>query len=103
MDAAAWIAIGALIVIAVTYLVHHLCLWLEARGQLFYLHKKPTSSAAASFVALQQFIEPGTKQIVQVEEQAVNADPAGAGRGRTRVGPFEPLRMQAPHRPECEG
>ncbi len=55
--------------LATLYGVHRLALWLEARGHLFYLNKKPDSSAASSFVALQQFLEPDAKHVHHVREQ----------------------------------
>jgi hypothetical protein len=55
--------------LAVLYGVHRLCLWLEDRGWLHYKHKKPSSSAASCFVALQQFLEPPTQHVLQVKEE----------------------------------
>jgi hypothetical protein len=59
-------AIGAVSLMIV--LLHYFCLWLERRGLLFYMHRKPSSSAASSFVAMQQVIEPSTRQIATVDE-----------------------------------
>jgi hypothetical protein len=55
--------------LAALYGFHRLCLWLEKRGWLYYKHKKPTSSPASSFVALQQFLEPPTQHVHQVKEE----------------------------------
>jgi hypothetical protein len=54
---------------AALYGFHRLCLWLEKRGWLYYKHKKPTSSPASSFVALQQFLEPPTQHVLHVKEE----------------------------------
>jgi len=42
------------------YGFHRLCLWLENRGWLYYMYKKPSSSPASCFVAMQQVLEPPT-------------------------------------------
>jgi hypothetical protein len=44
-------------------------MWLEDRGWLFYLRKRPSSSSVSSWIALQQFIEPGVKHIVEVRQE----------------------------------
>jgi hypothetical protein len=54
---------------AALYGLHRLCLWLEARGWLYYLHKKPDSSPASCLVAFQQAIEPQTKHVLHLREQ----------------------------------
>ncbi len=54
---------------AALYGFHRLCLWLENHGWLYYLHKKPTSSPASSFVVLQQVLEPPTQHVHQVKEE----------------------------------
>lgn len=53
----------------VLYGFHRLCLWLEKRGWLYYMHKTPTSSPASCFVALQKALEPPTQHIHQVKEE----------------------------------
>lgn len=63
-----WAALG-LAGVAALYGLHRLCLWLEARGLLYYKHKKPSSSAASCFVALQQFLEPPAKHVLHVKEE----------------------------------
>ncbi len=62
--------------------LHRLALRLEARGYLYYLHKKPKGSSAGAFVAMQRFIEPTTQHIEQVRhvEHRVEDD-EGTGRG----------------------
>jgi hypothetical protein len=67
---------------AALYGLHRLALWLEARGHLYYLHRKPTGSAAGAFVALQRAIEPQARHVEQVnhEYHRVEEDEAG-GRG----------------------
>jgi hypothetical protein len=54
---------------AAVYALHRFCLWLEKRGWLYYKHKKPSSSAASSFVALQQVLEPPTRHVLHVKEE----------------------------------
>ncbi len=57
--------VGALIGL---YGLHRLCLWLEERGLLFYLRKKP-DGAAACFTALQKVIEPQSQHVLHVKEE----------------------------------
>ena len=64
------VLVGLAIVAAAVglYGLHRLCLWLEQRGLLFYIHKKPGSTAGC-FTALQQAIEPQTKHVLHVKEE----------------------------------
>jgi len=55
--------------LAALYGLHRLCLWLERRGWLFYKHKKPSSSEASCFVALQQVLEPPIQHVLHVKEE----------------------------------
>jgi hypothetical protein len=77
--------VGAMLVVAglgALYGLHRVCLWLEARGLLYYWHKKPSSSAAACFVALQQALEPPTRHVQHVkEEKRHHSEEDGAGQG----------------------
>jgi len=66
----------------VLYGLHRLCLWLEGRGWLYYKHKKPSSSPASCFVALQQVLEPPTQHVLQVkDEKRHHAAQKGPGQG----------------------
>ena len=67
-QAALWglLGVGGL---AALYGLHRLCLRLEERGWLYYKHKKPSSSAISSFVALQNMLEPPTQHVLQAKEQ----------------------------------
>jgi hypothetical protein len=71
MDGWHWLIGGITVLVLVVGLwgLHRLCLWLEDRGWLYYLRKKPSSSAGSSFVVLQQFIEPGVQHLIQVEQE----------------------------------
>jgi hypothetical protein len=51
------------------YALHRLCLWLEARGHLYYWHKQPDGSAAGCMTAFQEVIEPQVKHVLHVREQ----------------------------------
>jgi hypothetical protein len=55
--------------LAALYGLHRLCLWLEARGLLYYWHKKPSSSAAACLVPLQQAVEPAAHHVFHIKEE----------------------------------
>jgi hypothetical protein len=48
------------------YGLHRLALWMEERGYIYYLHKKPRSSPAGCFVAFQKVVEPRVQHVVQV-------------------------------------
>ncbi|HWY87278.1 MAG TPA: hypothetical protein VNX28_11165 [Gemmataceae bacterium] len=67
-NAVLWCLIG-ISGLAALYGLHRLGLWLEKRGWLFYKHKKPSSSAAGCFVALQQVLEPPIQHVLHVNEQ----------------------------------
>jgi len=60
--------------------LHCLGLWLEKQGWLFYKHKKPTSSAASCFVALQQVLEPPIQHVLHVKEEKRNQAEEGVPR-----------------------
>jgi hypothetical protein len=78
-----WHFLGWLIgVPAALYGLHRLALRLERGGHLYYLHKKPSGSAAGAFVALQRAIEPQARHVEQTHHvyHRVEEDEAG-GRG----------------------
>lgn len=56
------------------YGLHRLCLWLETRGLMYYLHKKPESGSASCFLSLQGLIEPRHNHVLEVREQRRSAD-----------------------------
>jgi hypothetical protein len=61
-------ALGILGGAAALYGLHRLCLWLEQRGWLFYMDRKPTGSVASCFVAVQQAIEPAARHVHEMKE-----------------------------------
>ncbi len=64
------------------YGLHRFCLWLEARGLLFYWHRKADSSALGCFAGLQKVIEPQAQHVEQVKE-AKRKSAADAGNDPT--------------------
>ena len=77
--------VGALSVLGLfvaLFWLDRLCLWLEDRGWLYYRRKKPSSSAASAWVALQQFIEPGVKHVVQISHERRTEENEEADRER---------------------
>jgi hypothetical protein len=50
------------------YGLHQLALWMEDRGHIYYLHKKPKSSPLGSLIAFQRAIEPRAHYVVQAEQ-----------------------------------
>jgi len=51
------------------YALHRLCLWLEARGHLYYWHKKPGGGLSSALTPLQEALDPPTKHVRRVHEQ----------------------------------
>jgi hypothetical protein len=68
------------------YGLHRLCLALEARGYLYYLHRRSSSTGAARmFLPFQELIDPPAKQVVQAEDvqmKKVEADDPTTDDGR---------------------
>ncbi len=64
-----WYLIISIALAAALNGLHRLCLRLEERGLLYYIHKRPSSSAAGAFVAMQQAIEPQSQYVIQVTEE----------------------------------
>jgi len=76
-----WISVGIGAVILL-YLIGRLfdrfCIYLENRGLLFYKHKQSSSSASSAMVGLQKFVEPGTRHVVEAQQNLiVKEDAAG--------------------------
>jgi hypothetical protein len=69
---AAWhCLLGFLVVMGIAaalYGLDRLGLWLEDRGWLYYRRKKPDSSPASMWVAMQQFVEPGVRHVREVRQ-----------------------------------
>jgi hypothetical protein len=67
---------------ACLYALHRLALWLEERGHLYYLKKKPKGGAVGSFVAFQRIIEPQIQHVIHVnEESRLHGEERGSGQG----------------------
>jgi hypothetical protein len=67
---------------ALLFAFHRLALWLEAHGHLYYLNKKPKSSAIGSFVALQRAIEPQVQHVIHVtDERHLHGEEGGSRQG----------------------
>ena len=64
---------------AILYAMHRLALWAEARGWIYYLHSKATSSTLGNaFLEVQSLIEPGKRNLVEIrQEEAVEEDDQG--------------------------
>ncbi len=64
------------------YVLHRLALWMEDRGYLYYLHKRPKSSAASCFVAFQQVIEPKVEHVIHVSRvNHLHGEEGASGQG----------------------
>ena len=68
----AWMVVAWILVVGLgvgaLYGLHRLALWMEDRGYIYYLHKKPKGSALGSLIAFQRAIEPRAHYIVQAEQ-----------------------------------
>jgi len=68
-----WTALWIILIVvgggAALYGLHHLCLWLERRGWLYYKHKRGRSSGLSCFVAIEKVLEPPTKHVHQVQQE----------------------------------
>jgi hypothetical protein len=69
MEAATLLVLALCDVLLGFYLLHRLALWLEARGQLYYLHRKPEPGARGAFIAMQEIIEPNVKHVFQIKAE----------------------------------
>jgi hypothetical protein len=91
-NALVWIMLALDGIVAV-YGLHRLALWMESRGWIYYLNKKPRGSAMGSFVALQKVIEPRAEHVLHVaranhvigEEGVPGNDPAADSPGELRT------------------
>jgi hypothetical protein len=64
------------------YALHRFALYLEERGHLYYLNKKPKGGGAGCFVAFQQMIEPRIQHVIHVsQETRLHADEGASGQG----------------------
>lgn len=64
------------------YALHRLALWLEERGHLYYLNKKPKGSTIGSFVALQRAIEPQVQHVIRInDERHLHGEEGASGQG----------------------
>jgi hypothetical protein len=72
MTVTAWhCLLGFLLVVVIAatlYGLDRLGLWLVDRGWLYYRRKKPDSSPAGMWVAMQQFVEPGVRHVRDVQQ-----------------------------------
>ena len=51
------------------YVLHRLALWLEARGHLFYLHKKPSTGGGNALMPFQELVQPSVKHVYRMKEE----------------------------------
>ena len=49
--------------------LHHLCLYLERQGLLFYRDRKPTGGGGNALLGMQSFIEPSAEHVITVNEE----------------------------------
>jgi hypothetical protein len=66
--------------------LHHLGLWLERRGWLFYRDRKPSSSAVGSaFLNIEEFVRPAARHEIEAQqEEVVRDDESGEPPDRNR-------------------
>lgn len=67
-----WLIVGVVVLIAVLYALHRLCLWLEAEGYMYYVKQKPQGGGGFSaLVELQRSLEPTTRHVSETKEERV--------------------------------
>ena len=92
-----WIMVGWVLVIALglgtLYGLHRLGLWMEERGYIYYLHKKPKGgSAIGSLVAFQRAIDPRAEYVIQADRVNQEISEEGAsGQGDRDEGDSQPV------------
>ncbi len=65
---AKWILL-AVVVAGAAFGLHHVCLWLEQRGLLYYKHKQPSSSPMGCLVGLQKAITPSIEHVIHAKHE----------------------------------
>jgi hypothetical protein len=65
---AKWMLFATVIPVA-AYGLHHVCLWLERRGLLYYKHKQPSSSPMGCLVGLQKAIAPSIEHVIHAKHE----------------------------------
>ena len=75
-----WLAAAALLGAGI-YCLHRLCLYLEQRGYIYYLHTKPQGSGGGGvFLDLSELIQPSVRHVIEVkEDRHIQHDAAGNG------------------------
>jgi len=72
--------------------LHHLALWAERRGWIFYKHTKASpGTAGRAFMEVQSLLEPAVKHVIEskreeVEEQDNRGDPLDHTQRTRKVG-----------------
>jgi hypothetical protein len=80
------------------YALHRLALWLEERGHLYYLNKKPKGSGIGSFVALQRAIEPQVQHVIHItDESRLHGEQGGSGQGSPDAPDASQIEPNASH------
>ena len=58
--------------------LHHLCLWMERRGWIFYRDRKPSSSAmSGAFLQIEEIFRSGARHEIETREEFVREDEQG--------------------------
>ena len=59
--------LGGIMLAAVLYGLHRFCLFLEARGHLYYRDKKPKPGGTPAFFPLQEIIQPQIEHVTRAQ------------------------------------
>ena len=73
IEALIWVAV----VVSGLWALHRLALWAEARGWIYYKHRRGSSGTTASaFLEMQSLLEPGKKHVIEsrLEEHSEEDD-----------------------------
>jgi hypothetical protein len=82
-----WILLLAIALFA----LHHLALWAERRGWIYYIHRKASpGSVGSAFMEVQSLLEPGTRHVVEsrlndVADEDESGDPPPEREGNRDV------------------
>ena len=71
-------------ILAALWLLHRLALWMEARGWIYYVRKKPDpASLGSALLELQQLAEPQKRHVLEVKRGDRSKREAAGGPDKT--------------------
>ena len=83
-------------VLLLAYVLHRLALWLEERGWLYYIHRRPSVSLIA---AVASTFDPTIRRILEMKQEQHRLEEDFSGDG---FGPDEDSPWLTTRRPDCD-